>query len=231
MQEISSASWASAICWAFRPVFRSQNVMADPSQPVITCPMLGLYTAAHKGLQWVVLLDLLALIATILISARQSLLAINKELMGDFTRRNGKGPCSGILCPNGNLIGIVWRQTCSLTSQDFKTCDSRQQLVQAKIFTEVLKWENAKYEFVSHNHGLFKIRFYNIFHFPTITALLQILALPPDNITFFWNLHRIAKRVAFSHLNTVREHKYIRHFFCFLPHLCHNWRPAPVPRE
>jgi len=59
--------------------------------------MLGLYKAAHKGLQWVVLLLLLALIATILISARQSLLLINKELMGDVMRRNGKGPCSGIL--------------------------------------------------------------------------------------------------------------------------------------
>ena len=121
MQEISSVPCASEMCCAWRPVFRSQNVTTDPSQAVITWPMLGLYRAAVRGLQWVVLAFLFALIATILISAKQSLLPIKRELMGEVMRRNGKGPCSGILWPNGNLTGIVWRQTCSLISQAFNT--------------------------------------------------------------------------------------------------------------
>lgn len=125
IQEISSIPCASVMCWDWRPVFRSQKVITDPSQPVITCPILALYNAAHNGLQWVVLVLLLALIATILISAKQSLLPINRELMGDVMRKNGNGPCSGILWPNGNLTGMVWRQTCSLISQDFNTCKLR----------------------------------------------------------------------------------------------------------
>ena len=48
-------------------------------------------------------------------------------------------------------------------------------------------------------------------HFATIKAFLQ-------------------QCVVFIHLNTVRQYnKY--YFFCFLPHLCHSWRPAPVLRE
>lgn len=95
---------------------------------ILTCSMLGLKSAAHKGFQWVVLVRVLlaAFIATILISAKQSLLLINSELMlGDVKRRNGNGPCSGILCPNGNLMAIVWRHTCSLISHAFKTYSSQ----------------------------------------------------------------------------------------------------------
>ena len=99
-------------------------LLVIPREIVITCSMLGLKSAAHKGFQWVVLVRVLlaAFIATILISAKQSLLLINSELMmGDVKRRNGNGPCSGILCPNGNLMAIVWRHTCSLISHAFKT--------------------------------------------------------------------------------------------------------------